>query len=150
MARIMKIERSSRTFLYSIALIAFVSEINDNLMKSLGVNASTPVPMDASTLKSLGLSNEEIDSFLASDNNLLGGDLDVINDIDEYEEYDVEYDIEDIPEIEEIQEPIVEVSGESMLPEVDYDEYEYELYDCLLYTSPSPRDMRRSRMPSSA
>ena len=24
------------------------------------------------------------------------------------------------------------------------------LYDCLLYTSPSPRDMRRSRMPSSA
>ena len=25
-----------------------------------------------------------------------------------------------------------------------------EFYDCLLYTSPSPRDMRRSRMPSSA
>ena len=25
-----------------------------------------------------------------------------------------------------------------------------EGYDCLLYTSPSPRDMRRSRMPSSA
>ena len=25
-----------------------------------------------------------------------------------------------------------------------------ELYSCLLYTSPSPRDMRRSRMPSSA
>ena len=24
------------------------------------------------------------------------------------------------------------------------------LKDCLLYTSPSPRDMRRSRMPSSA
>ena len=24
------------------------------------------------------------------------------------------------------------------------------LYGCLLYTSPSPRDMRRSRMPSSA
>ena len=24
------------------------------------------------------------------------------------------------------------------------------LYNCLLYTSPSPRDMRRSRMPSSA
>ena len=24
------------------------------------------------------------------------------------------------------------------------------LRDCLLYTSPSPRDMRRSRMPSSA
>ena len=25
-----------------------------------------------------------------------------------------------------------------------------ELFSCLLYTSPSPRDMRRSRMPSSA
>ena len=25
-----------------------------------------------------------------------------------------------------------------------------EIYGCLLYTSPSPRDMRRSRMPSSA
>ena len=25
-----------------------------------------------------------------------------------------------------------------------------EIYTCLLYTSPSPRDMRRSRMPSSA
>ena len=27
-------------------------------------------------------------------------------------------------------------------------QYDYEV--CLLYTSPSPRDMRRSRMPSSA
>ena len=27
---------------------------------------------------------------------------------------------------------------------------EKALYTCLLYTSPSPRDMRRSRMPSSA
>ena len=26
----------------------------------------------------------------------------------------------------------------------------YQIYACLLYTSPSPRDMRRSRMPSSA
>ena len=26
----------------------------------------------------------------------------------------------------------------------------WKLYSCLLYTSPSPRDMRRSRMPSSA
>ena len=25
-----------------------------------------------------------------------------------------------------------------------------QLYDCLLYTSPSPRDKRQSRMPSSA
>ena len=33
-----------------------------------------------------------------------------------------------------------------------YDEEELveEVKDCLLYTSPSPRDMRRARMPSSA
>ncbi|WP_460379499.1 hypothetical protein [Staphylococcus aureus] len=29
-------------------------------------------------------------------------------------------------------------------------ELDGKLLDCLLYTSPSPRDMRRSRMPSSA
>ena len=29
-------------------------------------------------------------------------------------------------------------------------EMDRSLLDCLLYTSPSPRDMRRSRMPSSA
>ena len=28
--------------------------------------------------------------------------------------------------------------------------FETRALDCLLYTSPSPRDMRRSRMPSSA
>ena len=28
--------------------------------------------------------------------------------------------------------------------------YPFSIYTCLLYTSPSPRDMRRSRMPSSA
>ena len=33
--------------------------------------------------------------------------------------------------------------------ENNFDKYKY-YYDCLLYTSPSPRDMRRSRMPSSA
>ena len=32
----------------------------------------------------------------------------------------------------------------------DYPDKEDFLWDCLLYTSPSPRDMRRSRMPSSA
>ena len=29
-------------------------------------------------------------------------------------------------------------------------DYDSDNYSCLLYTSPSPRDMRRSRMPSSA
>ena len=28
--------------------------------------------------------------------------------------------------------------------------YKTNLYDCLLYTSPSPRDRQKSRMPSSA
>ena len=28
--------------------------------------------------------------------------------------------------------------------------YQYNPYDCLLYTSPSPRDVEESRMPSSA
>eukprot|EP00828_Plagiopyla_frontata_P047284 TRINITY_DN8695_c0_g1_i3.p4 TRINITY_DN8695_c0_g1~~TRINITY_DN8695_c0_g1_i3.p4 ORF type:complete len:112 (-),score=26.24 TRINITY_DN8695_c0_g1_i3:25-360(-) len=27
---------------------------------------------------------------------------------------------------------------------------QYQIYDCLLYTSPSPRDRQKSRMPSSA
>ena len=33
--------------------------------------------------------------------------------------------------------------------EMDRPEHE-QTYDCLLYTSPSPRDRTRSRMPSSA
>ena len=32
----------------------------------------------------------------------------------------------------------------------DYVEYLYQDYNCLLYTSPSPRDATTSRMPSSA
>ena len=32
----------------------------------------------------------------------------------------------------------------------DQKRLEVDTYSCLLYTSPSPRDMRRSRMPSSA
>ena len=33
---------------------------------------------------------------------------------------------------------------------IDGDEIETRLYPCLLYTSPSPRDLSTSRMPSSA
>ena len=32
----------------------------------------------------------------------------------------------------------------------DYEEIDESNEDCLLYTSPSPRDRQRSRMPSSA
>ena len=42
------------------------------------------------------------------------------------------------------------VLGDPMIhPEV-YEMTEYLLSNCLLYTSPSPRDVSRSRMPSSA
>ena len=33
---------------------------------------------------------------------------------------------------------------------LDYEENVYPLISCLLYTSPSPRDRQKSRMPSSA
>ena len=36
------------------------------------------------------------------------------------------------------------------VPTVTFDSSNVRLDPCLLYTSPSPRDMRRSRMPSSA
>ena len=42
----------------------------------------------------------------------------------------------------------VALDWEDRLSEILF-EFESSL-DCLLYTSPSPRDMRRSRMPSSA
>ena len=45
------------------------------------------------------------------------------------------------------------VAGDEYLDD-DFDELDYdsedELNDCLLYTSPSPRDVLRSRMPSAA
>ena len=49
----------------------------------------------------------------------------------------------------------IHVAGEFMMPELGISEIEmgwiYAAFICcLLYTSPSPRDMRRSRMPSSA
>ena len=33
---------------------------------------------------------------------------------------------------------------------LDFDKKAHEIYSCLLYTSPSPRDRQKSRMPSSA
>jgi len=49
--------------------------------------------------------------------------------------------------------PVGEVTAPSELrwkPISGIDSYEAKLYTCLLYTSPSPRDRTRSRMPSSA
>ena len=36
------------------------------------------------------------------------------------------------------------------LEQLNKNNIEYSIYTCLLYTSPSPRDKRQSRMPSSA
>ena len=38
--------------------------------------------------------------------------------------------------------------SDNRYPDIDYQAVSY--YSCLLYTSPSPRDKRQSRMPSSA
>src|SRR5678809_228752 len=37
---------------------------------------------------------------------------------------------------------------EAWITEVDLSERPFQLYTCLLYTSPSPRDRQKSRMPS--
>ena len=43
-----------------------------------------------------------------------------------------------------------ETAREKMIGQSIGYRYDVNLLPCLLYTSPSPRDMRRSRMPSSA
>ena len=66
--------------------------------------------------------------------------------VEEAEESD-EDAVEEAEESEE--EPVEETVGGS--PSEDfYDEVEANVNACLLYTSPSPRDRTRSRMPSSA
>ena len=47
--------------------------------------------------------------------------------------------------------PIAPLNGEDFDKlNISVDGYKAQCFICLLYTSPSPRDMRRSRMPSSA
>ena len=64
-----------------------------------------------------------------------------------------------IPLVESVQDKldsvktIIIASSKDAIPENNLNSplsYEELINDCLLYTSPSPRDMRRSRMPSSA
>ena len=43
---------------------------------------------------------------------------------------------------------VIEVKEIKFRPKVD--EHDYQFKNCLLYTSPSPRDRQKSRMPSSA
>ena len=52
----------------------------------------------------------------------------------------------------QLADPILEVGPGtgSLTNELLKDQYRIKALDCLLYTSPSPRDKRQSRMPSSA
>ena len=43
-----------------------------------------------------------------------------------------------------------EVYGGHTISDIKESEFAYDIYICLLYTSPSPRDATLSRMPSSA
>ena len=45
---------------------------------------------------------------------------------------------------------MVTIDGVQWSIPFDDDNTKYQQYNCLLYTSPSPRDRTRSRMPSSA
>ena len=47
---------------------------------------------------------------------------------------------------------MAEIEKQNELPEeeVETEEVDVEVEGCLLYTSPSPRDRQKSRMPSSA
>ena len=54
---------------------------------------------------------------------------------------------EAIKELQNRETVFVAYSQATKLPYVKCDE---ETYNCLLYTSPSPRDRQKSRMPSSA
>ena len=49
-----------------------------------------------------------------------------------------------------VQQIIVRLLGDFFQAIEDLDISQTELWNCLLYTSPSPRDQRGSRMPSSA
>ena len=65
----------------------------------------------------------------------------------------VRRDIPEIPEIKYYDEELEKISAyieqvKEGIPEIP--EIRYYDNDCLLYTSPSPRDKRQSRMPSSA
>ena len=51
-------------------------------------------------------------------------------------------------EVDESEKEAMRGNVKVMLPDVS--DEEYNSMDCLLYTSPSPRDRQKSRMPSSA
>ena len=65
----------------------------------------------------------------------------------------LEENMEDMLDIETSETDVKEKKLSNDVTEDREKDYEYtraELYSCLLYTSPSPRDLSTSRMPSSA
>ena len=55
----------------------------------------------------------------------------------------------DMAAVEELRQQLNQMQSEDSLREFA-EQYEEMYYNCLLYTSPSPRDRQKSRMPSSA
>ena len=52
--------------------------------------------------------------------------------------------------IDEFHDRLTKEHGQIVFVAMSIPDYELMSYNCLLYTSPSPRDKRQSRMPSSA
>ena len=66
-------------------------------------------------------------------------------------ELNIEYESIIVPDVRPFRKQVHEVSGQYYVPVlVDDRTVLTETGDCLLYTSPSPRDRQKSRMPSSA
>ena len=69
--------------------------------------------------------------------------------------YDVNYDHQYVSDTQYIRKKIVAAAKDFVGSNLKFaisneEEYEVEIKSCLLYTSPSPRDRQKSRMPSSA
>ena len=62
-----------------------------------------------------------------------------------FSDTDLDITIEKIHQLEDNDE-----TGYFFEVDLEYPQVLHESHDCLLYTSPSPRDKRQSRMPSSA
>ena len=58
----------------------------------------------------------------------------------------MKYTINELANSKGVSQPV----REALLQMADYKQLYEQVCDCLLYTSPSPRDRQKSRMPSSA
>ena len=129
---------------------------------SLNLTAQiTPIDVQLqSELENRGVSYEELETLLAE----RGIDINDLQSLSPSELGELQRAIEQIEYSKELNGDIPFISLDSIdtigldslridsLEELELveDTLEIEEYDCLLYTSPSPRDRTRSRMPSSA